>query len=91
MIKRSNCKGSRKAISATYKILLPGIPDEEYVVVTYKFDGVVKRRKSHKTSFRRRPESSDFIMFWILDRACPQLNWGFGMTNLDFLRDHQVC
>ena len=28
----------------------------------------------------RRPESSDFGMLWMPDRACPQLDWGSGMT-----------
>ena len=33
------------------------------------FDGLVKSRKSLKTSFRRRPESNDFSMFWMPDQV----------------------
>jgi hypothetical protein len=33
------------------------------------FDGLVKSRKSLKTSFRRKPESSDFSMFWMPDQV----------------------
>ena len=34
-----------------------------------KFDKLVKSRKSLKTSFRRKPESSDFSMFWMPDQV----------------------
>ena len=34
-----------------------------------KFDGFVKRRKIHIPSFRRKPESSHFNMFWMPDQV----------------------
>jgi hypothetical protein len=56
---------------------------------TLNVDEFVKSQKINLLSFRRKPESSDFSMFWMPDRACPQLDWGSGMTKSDFLQDHQ--
>lgn len=39
------------------------------IAFTSNIDEIVKSRKSLKTSFRRRPESGDFSMFWIPDRV----------------------
>jgi hypothetical protein len=60
-------------------------------IQSLSFDEIVKSQKINSLSFRRKPESSDFSMFWMPDRACPQLDWGSGMTKSDFLRDHQFC
>ncbi|MGB2928067.1 MAG: hypothetical protein WBB70_04050, partial [Desulfobacterales bacterium] len=35
----------------------------------FKVDNLVKSRKSLKTSFLRKPESSDFSMFWMPDQV----------------------
>ena len=61
-----------------------------------KLDEFVKSLKVNSLSFRRKPESIDFIRFWMPvedpvfrgDQACPQLDWGSGMTKSGFLRDH---
>jgi len=34
-----------------------------------KFDGFVKSQKMHILSFRRKPESSNFSMFWMPDQV----------------------
>jgi len=42
-------------------------------------------------SFRRKPESSIFNMFWIPDRACPGLDPGSGMTEKSVFQRSPTC
>jgi hypothetical protein len=38
-------------------------------VMAFSFDGLVKSQKMHILSFRRKPESSNFNMFWMPDQV----------------------
>jgi hypothetical protein len=86
------------AISSTFGILNFGHWDL-FDIWDLKFDESVKSPKINLLSFRRKPESSKFNMFWMPDQACPQLDWGSGMTirglftnpsNLEFKQFHSA-